>query len=33
MKSQHTTLAIPNAGESGDRKVITLNKHIGKQKV
>ena len=33
MKSQHTTLAIRNAGENADIKVITLNKHIGMQKV
>jgi hypothetical protein len=28
-----TTLAIPNAGESADMKVITLNKLIGKRTV
>lgn len=32
-KYERTTLAIRNAGESADMKVITLNKLTGKRKV
>lgn len=32
-KRQHTTLAIRNAGESADMKVITLKQLIGKWKM
>ena len=32
-KHGHTTMAIRNAGESAEIKVITLNKPIGRQTV
>ncbi len=33
IKHESTTMAIRNAGESADMKVITFNKHIGKRTV
>jgi len=33
IKADRTTLAIRNAGESADMKVITLNKQTDKRKV
>jgi len=33
IKHERTTMAIRNAGESADMKVITLNKLYGKRKV